>query len=136
LLDNQKITLAKYRLQKAKETYLTALENLSNSKYLDANNRAYYSIFHAIRAVLALDGVDFKKHSGVISHFREKYIKTGLFEEKHSDIIGKASVIRNKSDYEDFYIATKDEAQEQANNAKTFYEAVADYIMGYIADNS
>jgi uncharacterized protein (UPF0332 family) len=134
LPDNKKISLAKYRLEKAKETYMTALDNLYNSKYLDANNRAYYSIFHAIRAVLALDGVDFKKHSGVISYFREKYIKTGLFDEKFSDIVGKASVIRAKSDYEDFYIATKDEAQEQAGNAKMFYEAVADYILGYLEE--
>ena len=29
-----------------------------------------------MRAVLALDGVDFKKHSVVISNFRESYIKT------------------------------------------------------------
>ena len=37
--------------------------------YRSANNRAYYSIFHAIRSVLALDGFDSKKHSGVISEF-------------------------------------------------------------------
>ena len=128
----QKIALANYRLEKARETHLTAVDNLSNSKYLDANNRAYYSIFHSIRAILALDGVDFKRHSGVISYFREKYIKAGLFDDKYSDIIGKASLIRSKSDYEDFYIATKEEAQEQAENAKMFYKAVAEYILGYI----
>lgn len=43
-----------------------------------ANNRAYYSIFHAMRAILALDEVDFKKHSGVIAYFRENYIKNYL----------------------------------------------------------
>ena len=61
----QTVALSKYRLEKSKETYTTALENLSNDRYLDANNRAYYAIFHAMRAIIALDGVDFKKHSAV-----------------------------------------------------------------------
>ena len=92
MLDNQMFSLAKYRLDRAKETYLTAYENLESSRYLDANNRAYYSIFHSMRAILALDDVDFKKHSGVISYFRETYIKAGVFENVYSDIISKASV--------------------------------------------
>jgi len=128
MLNEQKVSLSKYRLDKANETYSTALENLSNSKYLDANNRAYYSIYHSIRAVLALDGVDFKKHSGVISYFRENYIKTNVFDSLYSDIIGKASIIRGKSDYEDFYFATAAEAKEQVDNALVFYNAVAEYI--------
>ena len=128
--DSQRLALSKYRLERAKETYLTALENLNNGKYLDANNRAYYCIFHSIRAVLALDGVDFKKHSGVISYFREKYVKTNVFTAVFSDIIGKATMIRNKSDYEDFYTTSHDEAQEQVKNALLFYEKVESYISG------
>ena len=130
--DNKKIDLSIYRLEKAKETCQTAFENTTNLKYSDANNRAYYSIFHSIRAVLALDGVDFNKHSAVISYFREKYIKTGLFDKKYSDIIGKANIVRSKSDYEDFYISTKNEAVEQANNAKIFLNAVTEYIDKYL----
>ena len=130
--NNQKAVLAKNRLDRAKETYLTAYENLENQRFLDANNRAYYSIFHSMRAILALDGVDFKKHTGVISYFRENYIKTGVFEDQLSDIITKASIIRGKSDYEDFYLATKEEAEEQAFNAKLFFEAIEEYIRGVI----
>jgi len=126
--NEQKVVLAKHRLEKAKETYSTAIENFSNQKYLDANNRAYYCIFHSMRAVLALDGVDFKRHSGVISFFRENYIKTNVFDSVYSDIIGKAGIIRSKSDYEDFYFATQSEAKEQIDNALAFYEAVSEYI--------
>ena len=130
--DNQKFTLAKYRLERARQTYLTSLDNLNNGKYMDANNRAYFSVYNSIRAVLALDGVDFKKHSGVISYFREKYIKPKIFDSIYSNIIGKASIIRNKSDYEDFYIATHEEAEEQVNNALLFYDAIAEYVNKFI----
>lgn len=39
-----------------------------------------YSIFTGVRAVLAKDGIDFKKHAGVIAYFQKEYIKTGEFD--------------------------------------------------------
>ena len=41
-----------------------------------------YSIFTGVRAVLAKDGIDFKKHAGVIAYFQKEYIKTGEFDKK------------------------------------------------------
>lgn len=99
-------------------------------RYKGATNRAYYAIFHSMRAVLALEGVDFKKHSGVIAYFRQNYIKLGIFDTVFSEIIQKASLARNESDYSDFYIATSDEAEEQTENAARFYEEVIKYLEG------
>ena len=42
-------------------------------------NRAYYSIFYAIKAVNALDRFDSSKHSDVIAHFNQEYVKNGIF---------------------------------------------------------
>lgn len=50
--------LSKYRLERAEEDIRTARINLENGLYKGAINRAYYAIFHAIRAVNALDGFD------------------------------------------------------------------------------
>ena len=55
------IELSKYRLAKSAEMLETARRDLHADDYASANNRAYYCIFHAMRAVLALDGVDHKK---------------------------------------------------------------------------
>ena len=62
---------------------------LAGESYRSAANRAYYAIFHAMRAVLALDGVDMKHHSGIISEFRKRYIKTGVFDASLSGLISK-----------------------------------------------
>ena len=43
---------AKYRISRAKEDLDTAHMLYEAGKYRIANNRAYYAIFHAIRAVL------------------------------------------------------------------------------------
>ena len=60
-------------------------------RYKNALNRAYYSIFHGMRAVNALDGFDSSKHSGVIAHFNQNYVKEGIFPKETSEIIRLAS---------------------------------------------
>lgn len=121
-------TLALYRLERAQELIDDSRRLFESGSYKSSNNRAYYAIFYAMRAVLALDEVDFKKHSGVIQHFQREYIKTGVFDKSYSDIIMDASEIRNASDYDDFYLASKDEAIAQIEGAEKFYRAVEAFL--------
>lgn len=102
--------------------------SLNNGRYKTCNNRAYYAIFHAMRAVHALSGFDSGKHSGIISEFQRAYIKTGIFDKECSIIIKTASEIRNDSDYEDFYITSREEAAEQLANARLFVGKVEEYL--------
>lgn len=127
--ENNWLELSKYRIQNAEETLEAAKLLCEHQSYKDSINRSYYVIFHAMRAVLALEGADYKKHSGVIAHFREKYIKPGILPVELSDIIGQASLIRNQSDYEDFFLASAEEAKEQLANAKVFLEEIQCYLL-------
>lgn len=126
------IDLAKHRLSRAKEIIEEGDCAFNGGMYKSANNRAYYAIFTSMRAVLALDIIDFKKHSAVISYFIKEYIKTEKIDKKFSNIIKNAEEVRNNSDYDDFFIATKEEAQKQIEDAKLFYDAVENYIEEYI----
>lgn len=121
---------AKYRLEKSKEDLDAAHILFSQESYRIANNRAYYSIFHAMRAVLVLDNFDSSKHSGVIAEFRRKYIKESVFPIEMSKMIGSAFTIRNASDYDDMFIASKEETEEQIANAEWVYGVVSEYIEG------
>lgn len=127
-LIERKKEYASYRLARAKEEYETAVILFDTGHFRAANNRAYYSIFHSMRAVLAFDGYDSKKHSGIIAVFRKDYIKTGVFDVALSDIIGMASEIRNASDYDDMFIADKAETEEQIQNAKVFLNEISRYV--------
>ena len=86
-LDETKKNYVMYRLSTAKENLESALVLYDNNQLKSAANRAYYCVFHSMRAVLAVEGVDFKHHSGVIAHFRKEYIKTGVFDKSLSTII-------------------------------------------------
>ena len=128
MLNDKRCALAIYRMERAKELIDDAKQLYKSGSYKSSNNRAYYAIFHAMRAVLALEEVDFKKHSGVIQYFQREYIKTGIFEKAYSDIIISASEIRNASDYDDFFLASKEETKEQIYNAELFCKALEEYL--------
>lgn len=120
--------LSDYRLERAAECLNSAKLLLDAGDYLSAANRSYYCIFHSVRSLLALEGVEFKRHSGNLSYFREKYIKTNIFDKELSDIMTAAFNIRSDSDYGDFPIISKAIVHNQISNAERFYDTVKGYI--------
>ncbi|MDO4608947.1 MAG: HEPN domain-containing protein [Clostridia bacterium] len=120
--------LSNARLENAKEC-LSAAKNLFElGNFKSAANRSYYAIFHAMRAVLAFDEIDMKHHSGIISEFRKRYIKTNIFDTFLSDIISALFEIRTDSDYDDFFIISKADIELQIKNAEFFLNTICDYL--------
>lgn len=120
--------LSAYRFEKARSNTAIAKTLFASEEYEVALNRAYYSAFDAMRAVNALDGFDSSKHSGVIAHFNQKYVKTGIFPPTASATIRKASMLREKSDYEDFYKADKDETADIIDRVEILLSEVEAYL--------
>lgn len=77
--------LSKHRLEQAIEGLEASKILYTMQFYKSANNRAYYSIFHSIKAVLALEPIDFKRHKDVTAYFNKNYVHTEIFPKK-SDI--------------------------------------------------
>lgn len=129
MLDENRIALSKHRIEVAKERLKSARLLVENDDYKAAANRSYYAAFSAMRAVLALDGLDFKKHSGVISEFRKSYVKTRVFDAELSDIIDSLKDVRQSSDYDDFYLISKEEVLEQVKCAERFISEIEAYLI-------
>ena len=86
-------------------------------------------MFHAMRAILVFNSFDTRKHSGVIAEFRRIYIKENLLPIGLSKMIGSAFTIRNASDYDDMFIASKSDTQAQIENAEAVYTSIREYIQ-------
>ena len=121
--------VAKYKLEQAKDDLESAKLLLEAGKYKAANNRAYYSCFHAVDSVLALEPVAFKKHKDTLAYFNKNYVKTEMFPKEIGRKLSKLEIIRHKSDYDDFYIASKEEAMEQIEAAESIIKLVEEYII-------
>lgn len=120
--------LANYRLERAKEMLTASEDNLGVKQYRTSLNRSYYAIFHAMRAANSLEGYDSSKYSGVIAFFTQTFLKTEIIDRGMAKIIKESSYLREKSDYDDFYIASKDEAEKQLEKAREFVSAVQEYM--------
>ena len=69
LVDNRQDELSRYRIQEAKDSLKVAQHCLTEGLYKDSINRSYYATFYAIKAVLALGTIDFKRHKDVVAYF-------------------------------------------------------------------
>lgn len=121
--------LVLYRIETAKSDLRTANMLLMQKEYRAANNRAYYAIFHAITAIHALDGNAYKRHKEVLAKFNKDYVRTEIFPKSFGRKIIEAEDIRHASDYDDFYIATREEAQEQIGTAEELILLVEKYCI-------
>ena len=91
---------------------------MNSGSYKASVNRSYYAIFHCLRSVTALDEFDSSKHSGVIEYFNKEYVKKGVFDKSVSKILDASFRLREKADYEDFYIVSKESAEEHYIRSK------------------
>lgn len=125
---DEKKGLSNARYLRAQECLEAARLLLDAGDFKSAANRSYYAVFHAMRSVLAFDGIDMKHHSGIISEFRRLYIKTGILDKSLSPIISVLFNTRQDSDYDDFFVISKAEVAEQITNADTFLSAIGQYL--------
>lgn len=124
MLPNEIKDLSKVRLDTAKERLGYAKKIFDIGDYKTVANRSYYAVFAAMRT----NGIDSKKHSGIIAEFRRTYIKTGLLPKELSPIIDELVEIRQGSDYDDFYIVSKAEVKQQLINAELFVDTVEKFL--------
>lgn len=130
-MDNQyQKELAKVRMERARELLTEAQELLQKGSYKSANNRAYYAIEKCIKALLAIKKTDASTHNGVLKQFNYFFIYQGdgTFTADDYQKIAQSEQVRNASDYDDFYVASKEESEQQVINAEYLIDKVENYL--------
>ncbi len=122
--------LARVRYERAVELVSDAEALLKSGSYKSANNRAYYSAEKAIKAALAARGKDSDTHNGIIKVFNMEFVHTPskFFSREDLSIIQGMERIRSSSDYDDFYIASKEECEEQIIKSKSLLKQVETFL--------
>lgn len=125
--EGTRVDLVAYRIETAKSDLNAAKLLAETNEYRGANNRAYYALYHAISAIHALEGKAYRRHKDALSNFNKNYVHTDLFPRIYGRKIAEAEEIRHASDYDDFYIATKDEALELIDTAQEMIALVESF---------
>lgn len=130
-MENKHCTeLARIRLERAAELVSEAEALLEKEMFKSANNRAYYAIEKALSALLISHKIETRTHSGVLKMFNLEFIRNGdgTFTAEDYMAASEAEHIRNISDYDDFYIASKEQTVLQIQNAKMLVEKVKNHM--------
>ena len=112
-MDDATRDLIRYRIEKANEELEFSKELFGKNRFAKSINCSYYSMFHATRALLAVKKIDSKKHSGVIKLFNSSFIKSGEIQSQYYKFLSSGFNNRLQSDYHDFYIASRNNAETQ-----------------------
>ena len=71
-------------------------------------NRLYYSVFHAVSALLINDGHKVGTHKGAILIFGQHYVKEGTFPIEDAKLYSQLQTMREKGDYNCIYQTTEE----------------------------
>lgn len=128
LKDDERRILVELELEKADKTFMQVAV-LQREKYWDTMaNRLYYSLFHAVSALLINDLREVGSHKGAAIRFHQFYVKTGLFTEEEGAFYSQMETLREKSDYNCFFNVTENEIVSKVEPTFSFIMKVKQYI--------
>lgn len=123
--------LAYYRLQQAEESLDEARFLLEGGKSLRAViNRAYYSMFYAVLALLIYEEYASSKHSGVIAYFNKNFVKAGKFPAEPGSYFNKAFELRQRGDYREYVELQPEKVEPYLVKAREFIDIAREIIKG------
>lgn len=126
---DKKNALITYRLTQATETLEEAVFLLEGDKSLRAvTNRAYYSMFYAILALLIDEPFASSKHSGVLAYFNRRFVSEGVFPKDIGRAVNRAFELRQQGDYRENVELTLEQVTPLLEAARVFLAMVEAYM--------
>jgi uncharacterized protein (UPF0332 family) len=127
-MEQYKLDLIDYRLEKARETAEEAELALSHNKLRLAENRIYYAIFYIVHALSILENFSTSKHVTLKGWFNKEFVFTGKIDARFYKIYNRAFDKRQEGDYDDFVVFEKEEVIEDLKDMKEFLNEIESFI--------
>ena len=128
LSEEERKTIVKYRLDRAKEALLDVHFSIQNKRWNNAANRLYYACFYAAIALLINDGYETRTHNGVRTLLEKHYVKNGIISGKSSRAYYKTFNLRQTGDYDDLAIITEIDVIPLVEPAVLFISEIENFI--------
>ncbi len=116
--------LVNYRMEQSTSALASANTLLDAGLFRDSVNRAYYSAFYAVLALLCMKGLGTSKHSGAIALFDREFVKPGVFTKSLSVFLHKAFDMRQEADYSEMSAIDEQDAREAILGAEDFVSQI------------
>jgi len=91
---NQKKIAVELLMEKSVRNMEQAVRNAEMDYWDLVANRLYYSIFHAVTALMLIDGIKTSTHKGVSSQFGRYYVLSGEFDREDGIFYSRLQTMR------------------------------------------
>lgn len=96
--------------------------------YRSAMSRAYYALFHHVRALLYTQGLEPRTHEGMEHLFGLHWVKPGKVEGASAKLFARLQKYREQSDYGTVTLFTKDDVEQELKEVDRFIQHIRQYV--------
>ncbi len=118
MTSEQLIIAANLLIEKSDRNFEQAYENAKLGYWDLVANRLYYSIFHAVTALMLIDGIKSGTHKGTSAQFGKHYILTNKFSRNDGILYSRLQTIREKADYQNTFTLSESEGRNLLNETQ------------------
>ena len=112
--------LAKYHWKWATNALSAAIRDAIHHDPRNAVSRAYYAMFHAANAALAIKGLHPKTHNGTQALFNKHLVGPGAVDKQRGRDLAKGQERRTNADYDVVRDISEQQADEQCARGAAF----------------
>lgn len=124
LRDEQRKIMVQLLIEKSDRNMEQALKN-GELEYWDlVANRLYYSVFHAVTALMLMDGIRTSTHKGTSSQFGQHYVLTGKFSRADGMLYSRLQTMREKADYQNVFTMSDEQGNQLIQDAMALQQRI------------
>lgn len=128
-LDNSQKIIAIGLLLEKSDKNMEQARRTADLGYWDlVANRLYYAVFHAVNAMLLIDGIQTGTHKGTSIQFGKSYVLTGKFSRQDGILYGQLQTMREKADNQNVFTLEENDGRELIEAAENLRKRICAYV--------
>lgn len=131
LNESERKVIVELEIEKADKTLSQVYVQVNAGLWDMAANRLYYTLFHAVSAMLIHDHHEVGTHRGAASRFHLFYIKTGLFSKEEGRLYSQLQSLREDGDHNCAIEVMEEEVVSKIELARRLLEKIKLYIKDH-----
>ncbi|MDR3187774.1 MAG: HEPN domain-containing protein [Prevotellaceae bacterium] len=129
LNDEERKTIVRLRLEKARSTLREAKGTMDLKYWHTAANRLYYACYYAASALLIHHEHPAQTHSGIINLLGMHFISTNVISKEQGKFYAKLFELRQTGDYSDWKSIEEEDVKNLVQPAEEFICAIEKLIL-------
>ena len=132
LKEEDRRIIIEMELDKAERTFAEQQLLREGGLWNTLANRLYYSLFHAVSALLISEGHEVGTHKGAVIRFQQYFVRTQRFSVEDGRFYSLMQTMRENADYNCSYDVSEEEVLARIEPTRQLIEKIKQYIASNV----